>query len=149
MISELVFARPFINDPIRRLDSLLNMLSAGNEPDWPFGSLCTGQCATNVCEDEQNLYVEMEVPGVEEKNIEISLVGTELNVHINRPEEQPGKNIRILRQERNFGETTRVINLPMETPPKEMSATVEHGILTIRFKKPDAVLPQKIQIVKK
>ena len=33
------------------------------EGDWPFGSLSTGELATNVREDDDAFYVEMEVPG--------------------------------------------------------------------------------------
>lgn len=146
MFTDLVLARPLYADPYRRLDTLMNWLAPNNEAQWPFSSLSSGNCATNIWEDDESVYVQMEIPGVNEENLDMSLTGTELTVKIETA--APNEPVKYLRQERVCGETTRVVTLPLENPPTESEAKIENGILTIRFKKPEEITAQKISISK-
>ena len=133
---------------LQRLNQVLSA-SSESESDWPFGSLGTGELATNIHEDEDAFYVEMEVPGVKPEEIDLSLVGNELTLKIHRPAPAEEKNVRYLRRERLFGSSVRAITLPMDSAPKEMDATVENGILCVRLKKPEAAKVQKITVAAK
>ncbi|HBT75766.1 MAG TPA: hypothetical protein DEB39_02310 [Planctomycetaceae bacterium] len=146
MYTELMYPHPY--DLFRRLNRVLSMPSMA-EGDWPFGSLSSGELATNVREDEDAFYVEMEVPGVKPEEIDLSLIGTELTLKINRPAPKDDKNVRYLRRERVFGNMVRTITLPMDSTPKEMDATVENGVLCVRLKKPEAAKVQKISVAAK
>lgn len=146
MYAELMYPHSF--DLFRRLNRFLSM-PAMTEGDWPFGSLGTGEPATNVREDDEAFYVEMEVPGVKPEEIDLSLIGTELTLKINRPAPKEEKNVRYLRRERVFGNMVRTITLPMDSTPKEMNANIENGILCVRLKKPEAAKVRKISVAAK
>jgi HSP20 family protein len=143
MYAELMY--PHSHDLFRRLNRLFSMPPMF-EGDSPFGSLSTGELATNVREDENAFYVEMEVPGVKTDEIDLSLIGTELTLRINRPPTKEEKGVRYLRRERVFGNMVRTITLPMDSTPKEMDATIENGILCVRLKKPEEAKVQKITV---
>ena len=146
MYTELMY--PHSYDLLRRLNRVLSMPSM-LESQWPFGSLSTGELATNVREDDDAFYVEMEVPGVKPEDIDLSCIGTELTLKINRPAPKDDKGVRYLRRERVFGNMVRTITLPIESAPKEMEATIENGVLCVRLKKPEAAKVQKITVAAK
>jgi len=146
MYAELMY--PHSYDLLRRLNRVLSMPSM-LESQWPFGSLSTGELATNVREDDEAFYVEMEVPGVKPEEIDLSCIGTELTLKIARPAPKEEKNIRYLRRERVFGNMVRTITLPIDSAPKEMEASIENGILCVRLKKPEAAKVQKITVAAK
>lgn len=148
MYTELMTPYTFSNELFRRLNYVLNS-ATGNETDWPFGAFSSGELATNVWEDGNAFYVEMEVPGAKKDDIDLSLLGSELTIKINRDREKEEKDAQYLRRERIFGTTVRTIALPFESSPKEMEATVEHGVLRIRFVKPEEVKARKIAITAK
>lgn len=145
MISELMLNHPVTNDPFRRLDHLLNMLSQKHEANWPLGSFCSGQCATNIWEEETYFIIEMEVPGADDKNVDLSLIGCELTVNIEVPETDES-DVHFIRRERSCGKSTRIITLPLEEPPKEMDANIRNGILCVRFRKPEKPTVHKIDV---
>ncbi|MCL2348966.1 MAG: Hsp20/alpha crystallin family protein [Planctomycetaceae bacterium] len=144
MSMELMNPYSFSNDLFRRLEQFLSMPVENDWMHWPFGSLSSGELSTNVWEDKNAFYVEMEVPGVKTEEIDLSLIGTELSVKISRP--MPKEEVRYLRRERSFGNMVRTITLPMEMSPKEMDATIEEGVLCVRLQKPEAEKARKITI---
>ena len=146
MYTELMY--PHSHDLLRRLNRVLSMPSM-LESQWPFGSLSTGELATNVREDDDAFYVEMEVPGVKPEDIDLTCIGTELTLKISRPAPKEDKNVRYLRRERTFGNMVRTITLPIDSAPKEMDAAIENGVLCVRLKKPEAVKVQKIAVAAK
>ncbi|MDR3199237.1 MAG: Hsp20/alpha crystallin family protein [Planctomycetaceae bacterium] len=145
MYSELVYPYPFSRELFRRLNQFLSMPSL-NETEGLFGSLSSGELATNIWEDEDAFYVEMEVPGTKPEEIDLSIIGTELQIKITRPHENKSKNVHYLRRERTFGNTVRTITLPMDSAPKELDASIESGVLCIRLRKPKEAKVQKITV---
>ena len=133
---------------VQRLNQLLSMPSM-SDGDWPFGSFSTGETATNVREDDDAFYVEMEVPGVKPTDIDLSIIGTELTLKINRPAPTDEKNVRYLRRERVFGNMVRTITLPIDSAPKDMDATLENGVLCVRLRKPEVAKVHKISVATK
>ncbi|MDR0337869.1 MAG: Hsp20/alpha crystallin family protein [Planctomycetaceae bacterium] len=148
MYSELVYPYPLSRELFRRLNQFLSMPSF-NETEGFFGSLSSGELATNVWEDDDAFYVEMEVPGIKPEEIDLSIIGTELQIKIARSHEQDSKNVRYLRRERIAGNTVRTITLPMDSTPKELNATIEAGILCVRLRKPEEAKVQKITVSQK
>jgi HSP20 family protein len=145
MYSELVYPYPFSRELFRRLNQFLSMPPL-NETEGLFSSLSTGEMATNVWEDEDAFYVEMEVPGIKPEEIDLSIIGTELQIKVMRTDGNESKNVRYLRRERTLGNTVRTITLPMNSAPKELNASIDAGILCIRLRKPEEAKVQKITV---
>ena len=94
--------------------------------------------AANICETEDTLYVESELPGVTLSDIELKIVGRKLSIKISRnyPKEQKQGEFR--RRERAMGSFNRVIELPTDIYPDNVEAMLRNGILTILLPKMEA-----------
>ncbi|GMU22330.1 MAG: heat-shock protein [Phycisphaerae bacterium] len=101
--------------------------------------------AINVWEDAEAVYAEAELPGVRREDLEITAVGNELTLSGRR---QPAEteNVTFHRQERGYGEFTRVLALPVEVDADKIEATLRHGVLTLRLPKAEAARARKITV---
>ncbi len=101
--------------------------------------------AVNLWENEGELYVEAELPGVKQDDLDISVVGNELTIKGERPNmEQEG--LTFHRRERGTGAFTRVLRLPTDVDPTKVEASLRDGVLAIRLPKAEAAKARKIQI---
>lgn len=133
--------------PVGRLraemDSLLNDAFSD---DWAFGRVRGGMYpALNLWEDDEGLYGEAEVPGLDMGDIELFVVGNELTIKGERKGlEQEGATYH--RRERGFGSFNRVVRLPVEIDPEKVEASLEAGVLTIKLAKAASARPRKIEV---
>lgn len=102
--------------------------------------------ALNITEDETALYVEAELPGFTEEEIEINVVGTELTIKGERIEEKEEKEYTFHRRERWMGAFERTVTLPMEIEPEKVVAELTGGVLMIKLPKPEIARPRKIKV---
>ncbi len=101
--------------------------------------------AVNAWESADAMYVEMEVPGVQSSQVDISVVGNELSVKVERPDVvQEG--VTYHRRERGVGAFARVLRLPVEVDAEQVGAELRNGVLTITLPKAPAARPRKIQV---
>ncbi len=120
-----------------------DMFSAGNWPAWV--STGGGYPAINLWEGGDAMLVEAELPGLTEKDVEVSVVGNELTIR-GRRTEQPIAGVTHHRRERSCGEFARVLRLPVDVEADQVQATLHDGVLTIRLPKIAAVKPRKVQV---
>jgi HSP20 family protein len=106
------------------------------------------QPAANVWEQGDALLVEMELPGAKSDQVDVSVVGGELSVKVDRPEvAQEG--VTYHRQERPVGSFTRVLRLPVEVDANRVEAELHDGVLTITLPKVESAKPRKINVASK
>lgn len=100
----------------------------------------------NVWEDEQNFYLEAELPGMKIEDLEIYVhEGDQLSIKGNRkPSEMEGARLR--RRERGHGEFSRTFKLESDVNVQNVSADLKHGVLTVKLPKSEAIKPRKIEI---
>jgi len=102
--------------------------------------------ALNIWEDDDNLFVEAELPGLELADLEIYVTGeNQLSLKGERklPEMQSGA---WHRQERSYGAFSRLVELPYAVQADKVTAQFRHGVLTIQLPKREEVKPRKIEI---
>lgn len=100
----------------------------------------------NVWEDEQAFYLEAELPGMSIEDLEIYVHdGDQLTIKGHR-DMQEIKNAKPLKRERSFGEFTRTFKLESDVDVQMISASLDHGVLTIKLPKNETVKPRKINI---
>jgi len=137
-----------IRQPILQLRDEMDRLLSGFvaptlERSWPYAR--HDQPAVNLWESDDLLFVEMEVPGLKSDQLDISIVGDELSIKIERAEvEQEG--ITYHRRERPVGAFTRVLRLPAEVDAQKVAADLHDGILTISLPKAETAKPRKIEV---
>lgn len=102
--------------------------------------------ALNMWEDDNNLYVEAELPGFELSDIEITVTGDN-QLSLRGERKQPElENATWHRQERGYGSFSRVIELPQHVDADKVSAEFKHGVLTVTLPKREEVKPRRIEV---
>jgi HSP20 family protein len=100
----------------------------------------------NLWEDENNLYIEAELPGLGLDDLEIYVAGeNKLSLRGNRKPPEPA-NGTWHRRERGFGEFSRIVELPSPVDSDKVSARFQHGVLVITLPKREEAKPRRITV---
>ena len=89
----------------------------------------------DISEDEKNIFVEAEVPGVKKENIKITLQDNILTISGEKKKEAEEKKKNFFRSERVYGNFKRSFTLPENINPDSVEAKFENGILKIQIEK--------------
>ncbi len=100
----------------------------------------------DVDEDEKSIHIRAEIPGIDEKNINVTLEDNVLTISGEKKEERKEENKRYIVAERKFGSFKRCITLPAEVKADSAKASFKNGVLTIDFEKKEVSQPKCITI---
>ena len=113
------------------------------------GTLFGGVAAyppVNVWEDTDTVFIEAELPGLDLKDLSIYVTGgNQFTLKGERKPHVPEKGV-WHRQERSFGQFTRVLTLPVEVNADKVDARFENGVLLIKLPKHESAKPRKITV---
>jgi HSP20 family protein len=117
-------------------------------PESPEEAVTTANFAppVDVYEDEHNITLKIEVPGIDEKDINVSIENNTLTVRGERRFEKDEKEENFHRVERMYGSFTRSFTMPNTVDPEEVSAHYEKGVLKIRLAKKAEAKPKLIKV---
>ncbi|MBM3285268.1 MAG: Hsp20/alpha crystallin family protein [Candidatus Aminicenantes bacterium] len=104
--------------------------------------------AVDIYEDENQLVVTAEIPGIEEKDIEIKVEDSTLSIQGERKMEKETKEENYHRIERAYGSFYRSFTLPNYIDQDRIQAEHENGILKITLPKKPELKPRKVRILK-
>ncbi len=102
--------------------------------------------AVDVYEDEHKVTLKIEVPGIDEKDIDVRVENNTLTVHGERKIEKEEKEENYRRVERQYGSFTRTFNLPTTVDTENVSATYDKGVLKITLPKKAEAKPKQIKV---
>jgi HSP20 family protein len=102
--------------------------------------------AVDVYEDEHQVALKIEVPGIDEKDIDIRVENNTLTVHGERKIEKEEKEENYRRVERHYGTFTRTFTLPQTVDTEKVAATYDKGVLKIALPKKAEAKPKQIKI---
>ena len=98
-----------------------------------------------ISETDKAIEVSAEMPGLERKDVEISIEDDALTIRgEKRVEENKDKNVQ--HSERSYGVFLRVLQLPPGIDPASVQATMSNGVLKITIPKPAKAEPKKIEV---
>jgi HSP20 family protein len=109
---------------------------------------CTWAPSVDIFETEKELVLTAEVPGIDEKDIEIKIEDATLTLKGERKFEKETKEENYHRIERSYGSFYRAFALPGSIDPEKIQATHENGVLKITMPKKTERPPRKVKIVK-
>src|SRR5436189_4436541 len=117
-------------------------------PEGSDEALTTANFAppVDVYEDEHSITLKLEVPGVDEKDIDVSIENNTLTVRGERTLEKEEKEENFQRVERQYGSFTRSFTLPNSVDPEQVSAHYNKGVLKIRVAKKAEAKPKQIKV---
>src|ERR1700758_4554792 len=100
----------------------------------------------DVYEDEHNVTLKIEVPGIEEKDIDVRIENNTLTVHGERKFEKDEKEENYRRVERQYGSFTRTFTLPSTVETENISANYDKGVLKIKLANKAEAKPKQIKV---
>src|SRR6266702_2500512 len=142
-------------DPFREFSTMQDRMSRMNRlfresysPEGPEEALTTTSFAppVDIYEDEHNITLKIEVPGIDEKDIDVRIENNTLTVHGERNFEKEEKEENYRRIERQYGSFTRSFTLPSTVDPNNVQANYEKGVLKIKLAKKAEAKPKQIKV---
>lgn len=138
-------------DPFREFTTLqdrMNRLFRGSFGEGREESLTSSIFAppVDVYEDEHNVTLKIEVPGIDEKDIDVRIENNTLSVHGERKFEKDEKEENFRRVERHYGSFTRTFTLPNTVDTEHVQANYDKGILKIQLAKKAEAKPKQIKV---
>jgi HSP20 family protein len=133
-----------MQDRMNRMDRLFRQ---SYSPEGP-GEALTSSFAPPVdtYEDEHNFVLKLEVPGIDEKDIDVRIDNNTLTVHGERKIEKEEKEENFRRVERQYGSFTRSFTLPSSVDVSQVSADYAQGVLNIKLAKKAEAKPKQIKV---
>jgi HSP20 family protein len=142
-------------EPFRDLANMQDRMSRMNRlfreaysPEEPEEALTTTSFAppVDIYEDEHNIRLKLEVPGIDERDIDVHIENTTLTVHGERKIEKEEKEEGFRRGEPQYGSFTRSFTLPSSVDSAQVSAEYDKGILKIKLAKKAEAKPKQIKV---
>ena len=137
-------------EPFRELSTLQDRINrafresrSGNDDSLTTSSFAP---AVDVYEDEHTVTLKIEVPGIDEKDIDVQVENNTLTVHGERKIEKEEKEENYRRVERQYGSFTRTFTLPTTVDTESVSATYDKGVLKIALPKKAEAKPKQIKV---
>lgn len=100
----------------------------------------------DVSETKDNIAVKAEVPGMDAKDIDISLANDVLTVKGEKKQQKEEKDENYHRVERSYGAFSRSIRLPREVQSDKIKANYKNGVLKITLPKSEEAKKKEIKI---
>ena len=137
-------------DPFREFTTLQDRMNRLFRDSFGDGqeALTTSTFAppVDVYEDEHNVTLKIEVPGIDEKDIDVRIENNTLTVHGERKFEKEEKEENYRRVERQYGSFTRSFTLPNTVSSEDVQANYEKGVLKIKLAKKAEAKPKQIKV---
>jgi len=134
-----------MQDCINRMSRLFR---ESYSPEAPEEALTTTSFAppVDIYEDEHNITLKLEAPGIDEKDIDVRIDNNTLTVHGERKIEKEEKEENFRRIERQYGSFTRSFTLPSSVDVSQVSADYAQGVLNIKLAKKAEAKPKQIKV---
>jgi HSP20 family protein len=143
-------------DPFREFVTLQNRVNRlfGNSFSNPRGPEGQDEALTStafappvdIYEDEHNITLKIDVPGIDEKDINVHVENNTLTVHGERKFEKEEKEENYRRVERQYGSFTRTFTLPNTVDQENVQADYEKGVLKVKLAKKAEAKPKQIKV---
>lgn len=131
------------NDPFAAFRHEMERLfdSFGRDIGWPTGDRRTAATAPSidVSETDSELRIDADLPGVEEKDVDVAISDNVLTIKGEKKAEKEEKKKDFHLVERSYGSFSRSLTLPFAADPAKAKATFKNGVLSITLPKPPEV----------
>jgi HSP20 family protein len=129
-------------------DRMNRLFRESYSPERTEEALTTTSLAppVDIYEDEHKITLKIEVPGIDERDIDVHVEGNTLTVHGERKLEKEEKEENFRRIERQYGSFTRSFTLPGSVDLGQVSADYDKGVLKINLAKKAEAKPKQIKV---
>jgi HSP20 family protein len=131
---------PVTAGPLGRLDSLFERFFGD---DGAFAGQALSWAPVAMWEDDDHIYVEADLPGVPDSDVDVTVHNGMLII---RGERKPEEGRRYLYNGRPYGRFERVVALPELVNTDDVQATLTDGVLRLTLSKSSEAKPRKITL---
>ncbi|MBN2559773.1 MAG: Hsp20/alpha crystallin family protein [Phycisphaerae bacterium] len=130
------------------MDRLFDRFFRGFEGPWDdlFSPLGRWRPTCDVSESDKEITIKAELPGVDPKDIDVTVSGSLLTISGEKRESTEDRSATSFRSERCFGKFHQSIELPTGADPDKVVADHANGVLTIRLQRSKAETPKRISV---
>ncbi len=136
-------------DPFREVVALQNRVNSlfreMNEGDSPL-TTASFVPAVDIYEDAKKIVLKLEVPGMEEKDLDVRVENNSLTVKGERKFEKDEKEENFHRIERRYGTFYRAFTLPSTVDSEHINASYNNGVLALELSKKPEAQPKQIKV---
>jgi HSP20 family protein len=136
-------------DPFREVVALQNRVNSlfreMNDGDSPL-TTASFVPAVDIYEDNKKVALKLEVPGIEEKDLDVRVENNTLTVKGERKFEKDEKEENFHRIERRYGSFYRAFTLPSTVDSEHINASYNNGILSLELSKKPEAQPKQIKV---
>jgi len=136
-------------DPFREAVSLQHRLNSMfqnlNEGESPLAA-ASFVPVVDIYEDADKLVLKLEIPGIDEKDLDVRIEDDTLTVKGERKFEAEEKEKNFHRIERSYGSFFRAFTLPPSVDTGSVAASYTAGVLKLELKKKPEAQPKQIKI---
>ena len=141
-----------------RWKPMINMLSVQDRMDrmlndffyptsgWSGMDLSPWNPAVDIVDNENEIVIKAELPGIDKKDISVDVEGRVLTLKGERSDEREEQKGNYSRRERSFGKFERTFTLPAEVDPALIKAEYKDGVLRIDVPKLEKHKPKQITV---
>jgi HSP20 family protein len=131
-----------------RLNSIFNDFASSSNGELQNESLSAGNFIppVDIYEDPQKLVLRLEVPGIPQEELQISLENQTLTIKGERKFVKDEKEENFHRIERRYGSFVRSFALPATIDTESTQANYENGVLSVTLQKKEAAKPKQVKI---
>jgi HSP20 family protein len=141
-------------DPFREFNSITDRMNRLFQDTYGSTGTRAEECLAtmnfvppvDVYEDEHNVTLKMEVPGIDQKDIDVRMENNTLTVRGERKFEKDEKEENFHRIERRYGSFYRAFTLPDTVDTENVSADYDNGVLKIKLAKKAEAKPKQIKV---
>jgi HSP20 family protein len=126
----------------REIDRLFSEFAQGTGPAGTQSIIPS----IEISETDKTVEISAEMPGLERKDVEISIEDDTLTIRGEKKIEESKKDKNVQLSERTYGVFYRVLQLPSGIDPSSVQATMSNGVLKITIPKPAKSEPKKIEV---
>ena len=133
-------------EPTRWMRSLLGWDPFREMTPFPMEERFNFAPAFEVKETKEGYVFKADVPGVNDKDLEVTVTGNRLTINGKREEERRDQGETYYTYERNYGSFTRTFTLPEGADLGKIYADLKDGVLTLTVPRKPELEPKKVDI---
>jgi HSP20 family protein len=137
-------------DPLQELERLqqeINTLFDTEQGEQNTGLFDrTVSPAIDVLETDNDFKVVCNLPGVEDKDIDVSVADNVLTIKGEKKQHNPDENAKVYRREDWSGSFQRTLSLPRSVDAEKIDAELKDGVLQLTMPKREEVKPRQIDV---
>ncbi len=114
--------------------------------DWPLWGSGKWSPAVDVAKSDKEITVRAELPGIDPKDLEVTVAGNQLVLSGEKKESSETKDKGIYHSETRYGAFHRTVPLPEGVDTEHVDAQYAHGVLTLRLAKTPQAATKRIEV---